>query len=252
MPPLVVTSSSSSVGLGVVLRGGTLGLMVEMGVLMGPSVDTGSTKSPSLTVADSDTFGMSEKSSSGDKVVEDSWTTLSSIAFSDTSSVGICLKMLTILGLVSSFSAPPRGSSLPVEGVVNLGAIENLLVFGVDVTNCSVKSLSVLLIVVGVVEEARGGVLVFLLNKALRRSLALALASDELGRNRDPDAEAVDDGLDVDDDSRNELFLNAASLSLVLLDPLDKSKLPEVEETDTGLVVVADEAVVVASPSSSL
>ena len=102
---------------------------------MGPRVETGSTKSPSLTVADSDTLGMSEKSSSGDKVVEASWMTLSSIAFSDTSSVGICLKMLTILGRESSVSAPPRASSLPVDGVVNLGAMENLLVLGVDVTN---------------------------------------------------------------------------------------------------------------------
>ena len=116
--------------------------------MIGPRVDTGRTKSPSLTVADSDTLGMRENSSSGDRVVEDRWMTLSSIEFSDSSSVGICLKILTILGRESSVSSPPRdSSSLPVDGVVNLGAMENLLVLGVDVTNCSVKSLSVVEIV---------------------------------------------------------------------------------------------------------
>ena len=93
--------------------------------------------------------------------------------------------------------------------------------------------------------------MLFLLNKDFKRSLAFALASDELGRNRDDDSEP---GLDVVDDNLNELFLKAASLSLAeLLDPLDRSKLPELDTEAADVAVVVDgvvAAVVVVSFSS--
>ena len=77
---------------GVVLRGGNRG---------GFRVETGITKSPSLTVADSVTRGMRENNWCGDSEDVDKLmilSSLSSIAFSE-SSVGISFNKSTILGL---------------------------------------------------------------------------------------------------------------------------------------------------------
>ena len=89
---------------------------------------------------------------------------------------------------VSGLPERLRGSSflddpgLEILGVVNLGDMENLLVFGVEVTNSSVNSLcpgSVVDVGVDVrVVGARGEV--FLLNRA--DSLSLALLSFGLNR----------------------------------------------------------------------
>ena len=76
---------------GVVLRGGSLG---------GWRVETGITKSPSLTVAVSVTRGMRENNSCGDSEDVDKLmilSSLSSIAFSE-SSVGISFNKSTIFG----------------------------------------------------------------------------------------------------------------------------------------------------------
>ena len=110
---------------------------------------------------------------------------------------------------VTGFPDKPLGSSfledpgLEIPGVVNLGDMENLLVFGVDVTNSSVNRFCsvVLVVVVGALGD------VFLLNRA--DSLSLALLS--FGLNRPGLKDFFVDELSVVD-GRKEWFLRMDSL----------------------------------------
>ena len=110
---------------------------------------------------------------------------------------------------VTGLPDSPLGSSfledpgLEMLGVVNLGEIENLLVFGVDVTNSSVNRFCsvVLVVVVGALGD------VFLLNRA--DSLSLALLS--FGLNRPGLKDFFVDELSVVD-GRKEWFLRMDSL----------------------------------------
>ena len=110
---------------------------------------------------------------------------------------------------VTGLPDSPLGSSfledpgLEMLGVVNLREIENLLVFGVDVTNSSVNRFCsvVLVVVVGALGD------VFLLNRA--DSLSLALLS--FGLNRPGLKDFFVDELSVVD-GRKEWFLRMDSL----------------------------------------
>ena len=107
---------------------------------------------------------------------------------------------------VTGFPDSPRGSSsledpgLEILGVVNLGEMENLLVFGVDVTNSSVNRFCSV-VLVGALGD------VFLLNRA--DSLSLALLS--FGLNRPGLKDFFVDELSVVD-GRKEWFLRMDSL----------------------------------------
>ena len=94
---------------------------------------------------------------------------------------------------------------LEILGVVNLGEIENLLVFGVDVTNSSVNRFCLVVLVVVLDVGALGDV--FLLNRA--DSLSLALLS--FGLNRPGLKDFFVDELSVVD-GRKEWFLRMDSL----------------------------------------
>ena len=112
---------------------------------------------------------------------------------------------------VTGFPDKPLGSSfledpgLEILGVVNLGEIENLLVFGVDVTNSSVNRFCSVVLVVVLLVGALGDV--FLLNRA--DSLSLALLS--FGLNRPGLKDFFVDELSVVD-GRKEWFLRMDSL----------------------------------------